>query len=230
MFKKMAIMVGVLLLTISTTAYAGNAIVENYTPNVSIGVRASTAGLGADAETAMTDSLGVRVGINYFTYSYTGTESNVEYDFDLDLLSAPILVDWHPFKGAFRLSTGILINGNEIKAQAKPVGLGTFDINGVTYTAAQVGTLNGKVDFNPVAPYLGLGWDTSFGKESGFGFVLEVGAFYQGTPEADLSASGPISGNTAFINNLAREEAELQDALDSFKFYPVLAIGVNYRF
>jgi len=224
MLKRIVIILGVFLLSISTTAYAG------YAPDVSVGVRASTAGLGAEAEASLTDSLGVRVGINYLTYSYTGTESNVEYDFDLDLLSAPILVDWHPFKGAFRLSGGVYINGNEINAQGKPVGLGTFSINGVTYTAGQIGTLKGKIDFNPVAPYLGFGWDTSFGKERGFGFILDIGAFYQGRPEADLSVSGPIASNAAFIVDLAKEEADLQNALDAFKIYPVLSIGINYRF
>jgi len=230
MFKKIIIMVSALLLGISTAAYAGNVIIDNYNPNVSIGVRASTAGIGAEGATAITDWLGVRVGINYLTYSYTGTKSDVEYNFDLDLLNAPILVDWHPFKGAFRLSGGIYINGNELNAQGNPVGPGTFDINGVTYTAAQIGTLKGKIDFNPVAPYLGFGWDTSFGKKRGFGFVFDLGAFYQGRPEADLSVTGPISSNAAFLNDLAQEEADLQNALDAFKVYPVLAIGINYKF
>jgi len=232
MYKRMMIILGVLLFVfaISTAAYAENALIPNYTPNVSIGVRASTAGLGAEAKTAITDWLGLRVGINYLTYSYTGVESDVEYDLDLNLLSAPILVDWHPFKGSFRLSGGIFINGNEINAQANGVGLGTFDINGVTYTAAQIGTLKGKIDFNPVAPYLGFGWDTSFGKERGFGFVFELGAFYQGRPEADLSVTGPIASSTAFINDLAQEESDLQDALDIFKVYPILSIGINYKF
>jgi len=223
-------MFGALFFAMSTAASAGNGWFDSYNPNVSIGVRASTAGLGAEAGTAVTDWLGIRVGFNYLTYSYTGTQSNIEYDFDLDLVNAPVIVDWHPFKGSFRLSGGIYVNGNEINAQANGVGLGTFDINGVTYTASQVGTLRGKIDFNPVAPYLGFGWDTSFGKESGFGFVFELGAFYQGRPEADLSATGPIASNAVFISDLAQEEADLQNALDAFKVYPVLAIGVNYKF
>jgi len=221
MFKRIVIVLGLFLLTFSTAAYARS---------TSLGVRAGTAGVGAEAEMAISNSLGIRVGINYFTYSYSGTESNIDYDFDLDLLSAPILVDWHPFQGAFRISTGVYINGNEINAKGNPVGAGTFDVNGVTYTAAQVGSLKGKIDFNPVAPYLGFGWDTSFGKQKGFGFVFELGAFYQGRPEANLSVTGPISSNTAFLNDLAQEEADLQKALDAFKIYPVVAIGVNYRF
>jgi len=230
MYRRIVFMLGAFLLTISTQAFASTPIVDSYTPNLSLGARASTAGFGGEATTAITDWLAVRVGINYFTYSYSGTKSNVDYDFDLDLLNGPILLDWHPFKGAFRISGGVLINGNELNAKGKPVASGTFDLNGTTYTAAQVGNLEGKIDFNSVAPYLGLGVDTSFGKERGFGFVFELGAFYQGSPDVTFSASGPIATNAAFIHDLKQEEADLQSAIDFFKVYPVLAVGVNYRF
>lgn len=219
MVKRMIVVVAVFLLAISTAAYARD---------TSVGIRASTLGIGVEAEKPLTDSIGIRGGVNYFTYTYSGAEADIEYDFDLDLKSVPILVDWHPFKGSFRLSGGALFNGNEINATAKPVA--DFDINGVTYTASDIGTLKGKIDFNAIAPYLGLGWDTSFGKERGFGFVFELGAVFQGTPEANLTVSGPIASDPTFQSDLAAEEADLQDALDDFKTYPVLAIGMSYRF
>jgi hypothetical protein len=59
-----------------------------------------------------TPNFGVRAGFNYFSYGYDATESDVSYDLELELKNFAILADWHPFEGAFRLSGGILINGN----------------------------------------------------------------------------------------------------------------------
>ena len=220
MIKKVTVVVALVMFAMSTAAYA---------QNTSIGVRGSTLGIGVEGERTLTDSLGIRGGVNYFTYSYSGAEADIEYDFDLDLMSAPILVDWHPFKGSFRISGGVLLNGNEINATAKPIG--SFDIGDGTYIpTTDIDTLKGKIDFNAVAPYLAFGWDTCFGKESGFGFVFELGAVYQGTPEADLSVTGPIASDSMFQSNLAAEEADLQDALDNFKIYPVVSVGISYRF
>ena len=87
-----------------------------------------------------------------------------------------------------------------------------------------------KIDFIDIAPYLGLGWDTSFGKNKGFGFLFELGAIYQGSPKVDLSADGPISSNPTFQIELAKEESNLQSDFDEFKVYPVIAIGLSYRF
>ncbi|MFQ5480380.1 MAG: hypothetical protein ACE5DW_03790 [Thermodesulfobacteriota bacterium] len=130
---------------------------------------------------------------------------------------------------SFMFSIGILINNNKIDALGNPVG-GAFNINGVSYTASEVGTLKGTVDFNPLAPYIGFGWDTTFDRDKKFGFTLEFGGAYQGIPEADLSASGPVTSNAAFMRNLASEEAELQKSLNLFKVFPLISFGIIYRF
>ncbi len=219
MTNKTLIVIAISLLAFSTTAYA---------QSNSLGVKASTLGLGLEVERSFSDSISGRIGVNYFTYGYSGTEEDVEYDFDLNLASLSILLDWHPFKGSFRVSGGAIYNGNNLDTKAKPSA--TFDIGDSTYTGAQIGTLKGKIDFDGIAPYLGLGWDTSFGKNKGFGFLFELGAIYQGSPKVDLSVDGPIASDPTFQNDLATEENNLQSDLDEFKVYPVVAIGLSYRF
>jgi hypothetical protein len=200
----------------------------SYAQSISIGVKASTLGAGVEAEGAFTKTIGIRIGANYFTYDYEGTKDDIKYNFDLTLESASALLDWHPFRGSFRLSGGIIYNGNSFDAKAKPAV--SYEIGDTTYTAEEVGTLTGKITFKDTAPYLGLGWDTSFGKRNRFGFVFDLGAVYQGSPEVELSADGPIANNKTFQDDLAKEEENLQSALDEFKYYPVIAIGLNYRF
>ncbi len=221
MVKGITVMIVGLLLAASTAAYAGK---------TAVGVKMSSLGFGIEGQRAITETLGVRAGIDFFAYSFNGTTSNVDYDFEIELKNAPIILDWHPFINAFRMSMGILINGNDISAKANPTASGTFNINGVTYTGADVGTLKGKIDFNLIAPYLGFGWDTSFDKERGLGFTFELGAIYQGIPEADLSVTGPASNNAALVRDLAQEESDLQKDLNLFKLYPVISAGIIYRF
>jgi len=189
-------------------------------------LKASTLGVGLEAQKTFTDSFGGRIGINYFTYDYDGTKDDIDYNLDLNLLSVSALLDWHPFQGSFRISGGALYNGNDIDLDAKTAA--TYQIGGITYDASDIGNLTGNVDFNDVAPYLGIGWDTTFGKSRKFGFLLELGAIYQGTPKVDLSTS--VAASQALQNDLQAEEDSLQEDLDNFEYYPVLAVGLNYRY
>jgi len=198
-----------------------------YAQNISMALKASTLGVGLEAEKTFSDSFGGRIGINYFTYDDNWTKVDIDYNYDLNLLSVSALLDWHPFQGSFRISGGALYNGNDIDMDAKTAT--SYQIGGITYNANQIGNLTGTVDFNDVAPYLGVGWDTTFGKSKKFGFLLELGAIYQGTPEVDLSISGPIA-TQAFLNDLQAEEDSLQEDLDNFEYYPVLAVGFSYRY
>lgn len=219
MVNKTIVAIAIFLFAFSATASA---------QSNSLGLKVSTLGLGLEAERSFSDSISGRIGINYFTYSYSGTEDDIEYDFDLNLMSLPVLLDWHPFQGSFRISGGAIYNGNDLEANAKTSA--TLDIGDSTYTGAQIGTLKGKIDFDDIAPYLGIGWDTSFGKDKSFGFLFELGAIYQGSPKVDLSADGPIASNSTFQSDLDKEEENLQSALDSFEIYPIVAIGLSYRF
>ncbi|MEA3368944.1 MAG: hypothetical protein U9Q24_01100 [Candidatus Ratteibacteria bacterium] len=219
MISRIIAVMAIFLFVFSTTGYA---------QSNSLGVKISTLGLGLEAERSFSDSIGGRLGVNYLTYDYSGTEDDIEYDFELNLKSLSALLDWHPFQGSFRISGGAVFHGNTIDANAKSAE--TFDIGNSTYTGAQVGTLTGKIDFENIAPYLGIGCDTSFGKDKSFGFLFELGAIYQGSPKVALSADGPIATNAAFQNELAAEEKDLQSDLDAFKIYPVVAIGLSYRF
>ncbi len=219
MVKKIIIVMVMFLFAFCTAGYA---------QSPSLGVKVSTLGIGVEVEQSFLDSFGGRIGVNYFSFSYDGTEEDIEYEFDLNLMSVSALLDWHPFQGSFKISGGVLFNNNDIDANAKRAD--TFKIGDTRYTAAQVGTLKGKVDFDDVSPYLGLGWDTSFGKDNSFGLTFELGAVFQGAPQVDLSADGPIAGNAVFQSELAKEEEKLQSDLDNFEIYPVIAFGFIYRF
>ena len=213
------------VLTILSTVSEFYAQGSDYHLGFRIAPRISTLGAGLEVAKGFSPNFGVRAGFNYFSYGYDATESDVSYDLDLELKNFAILADWHPFEGAFRLSGGILLNGNGLTGLAKPkapvaIGNANYDLTSV----------NLDISYNSVAPYFGLGWDTTFGDNDNWGFAFDLGLIYSGSPDATLNVSGPDEANPLLADDLNRERQELQNDLDTLKWWPVVSAGVVYQF
>lgn len=196
---------------------------------INVSGRASTLGLGAEIGYAFNDYLNVRLALNNYSYDYDTTEDDISYNFDLELDSTAVLVDYHPFAGSFRITGGFLDNRNELNGQAETAG--TYDIGGTTYTSAEVGTLYSNVklgDSNPL--YLGFGWSKALA-DSGFGFGFDLGVVMMGGATVKLTPQGgSLMADPNFQANIAEEEQNAQDDLNDFETFPVIALGVTYQF
>jgi len=194
-----------------------------------VSARASTLGLGAEAGYAFNDYVNVRLALNSYTRDYDSTEDDISYNFDLDLKSTALLLDVHPFAGVFRVTAGVLDNRNELSGQAAPAG--TYEIDGVDYTQAEVGSLLSSVKLGDSTPfYLGLGWSKAL-ENSGWGIGFDAGVVLMGKPDLTLtSVGGTATNDPTFQARLAAEEQAAQDDLDDFETYPVIALGVTYQF
>lgn len=196
---------------------------------VALGINAGTLGIGGDLTIGLAPKANLRVKANGFKYKYDSTQDGIDYKFDLGLLSAMGVVDLHPTGGGFRLTGGLMLNKNKIDADAQPSA--SYTIGNTTYTPTEVGTMTAKMDFKTMAPYAGLGWGNAVGEDKKIGFVLDLGAAFQGSPNATLAATGGLLASDAnFLANLEREERNLEDEVKSFKLYPVLTVGLSYRF
>ena len=216
------------LFFLNSFAYAQGTTQEkpDYHLGFRIAPRISTLGGGLEFAKGLTPSFGLRGGFNYFTYGYDATESDVEYNLDLELKSLGLFADWHPFKGSFRLSGGFLINGNGIEGKAKPT-TANFDIGDGSYA---LNSASLEISYDTFAPYFGLGWDTTFGDKDNWGFCFDLGLVYSGSPEASLIVD-PTAGMTAALTaDVKKEEADLQESLDDFEWWPVLSAGLVYQF
>ena len=191
-----------------------------------------TTGLGLHLTAPLAAQLNARVGLNYANYSSTGNTSDVEYDFKLKLATVDALLDYHPFGSSFRLSGGVIHNGNSIDVNARPNANGSYTINGRNYSAASVGQMKGDVEFRKVAPYLGIGWGNAV-QAAGWGFGMDLGVAFQGTPKTSLVSTGCsalAAVCTMVANDVAAENEKLAEEVKDMKFYPVLRVGVSYRF
>lgn len=132
-------------------AVAGLFAMSAHAQGPGISASVGTTGLGLHLSVPVLDKVSARVGANAFNYDYSGSTDEVDYDFDLKLKTFDALLDYRPFGGTFRLTTGAVRNGNKVTAQARPNSGQTYTINGRTYSAAQAGTIDGKIDFKKVA-------------------------------------------------------------------------------
>ena len=193
-----------------------------------VGVTAGTLGIGPEVN-FRGDNFGVRGSATFFGMSRDVESDGVEYEGDLKLRSFGGSVDFYPGGGGFRISPGVRISNNRVELKASPAATTSVEIGDVTYTGAQIGVLTGEVKPNKLAPTLTIGYGS--GKGSGLYFGIDAGVMFQGSPKVkNLVATGPIATNAAFQAELARERAEIEDDVDNFKLYPVLQLGLGFRF
>lgn len=194
--------------------------------DISIGLTGSTLGAGLEVTTNLTDNLNVRGLVSGFNYSKSLTESDIQYDADLKLMGGGLILDYYPFERGLRLSVGGIYNGTKLNVTGKPTGT-SYTINGTTYTAAQVGTLTGSIEYKKLMPYAGIGFANPM-KGSPFTFGFDAGAMF-GSPSTSLTATGAISDPT-LANDIAEERKQLEDTAGDIKAYPFINFSLSYRF
>ena len=204
---------------------------------LSVGAQVGIFGFGLNIKDKMNDTIGVRAGFDMFSISGVDIGDNelkYEADYDASIQNYSLLVDWHPWKGSFRTSAGLVLNNSKIEGVITPSSNLDFEIQGHKFEAKDVGSIDTLVDFDSIAPYIGIGGDTSFNKKKGFGFTYDLGIIFQGsakigyTPHFTDSATQTIKDD--LTNRLEDEKKSLQDDLDNYKILPYLSIGFNYKF
>lgn len=193
---------------------------------VGLTVKAGTLGAGLEATVGASDYLGFRFGVNAMSFGPRVLTDEGTINADMEWLSYGALADLHPFGGGFRLSGGGFINKNKFKMTAEldePV-----ELNGVKY---RLDDLDGEATFEELAPYAGIGFGNAVGADGRWHFSCDFGILFQGTPrlEATARASNPALQEVV-DRALDAELEDIQEDVDVFQWYPVISVGVSYRF
>lgn len=221
--------------------------------------KGSTLGVAADVSTL---GLGLSVGIPvgerfnlrgvYHGYTYeTEFEDDAggTYDGEFDLGSAGLMADWHPFKGAFRLTVGFLSNGNQINFTGTDDGTGVYQVGDCTYQSdpGDPLALDGVSDFDSSAPYVGIGWGGNLNAAPGFFMTFDLGVMLSGAPSTALTADGSVqntdpigepgcgfgtidSSDPEFQQALREAEDEVDRETEDYELWPNVALGLGWRF
>jgi hypothetical protein len=200
--------------------------------------KAGTLGLGAELTVGLSRQIDGRLGLNAFSYSDRRAAGHIDYDATARLRTATALLDWHPGTGAFRLTGGLVWNDNRVDGRSLPSASGTYDIGGVRVPVSVVQRLDGRADFNQFVPYLGIGWGNPITSARRAGVSLDAGVMFQGEARVHLTPVIPqgspiltIPGAREALDILVqREERDLEDEASKYRYYPVVSLGVWYRF
>ena len=139
-------------------------------------------------------------------------------------------LDLHPFGNPLLISGGGVAGERKVNLNARPTLNGSITIGGITYTSSQVGEVNGTIDYGGVAPFAGLGWDNTFYTQHKIGFRAIAGVVFGRGPNVNLAAVGPLATNSAVLAGLVTEQSSLQHDARDYRYYPIVQLGVNYRF
>ncbi len=195
----------------------------------SVGMGISTLGVGADIAYKFNESFKVRGVVNYFQLSRKFSDDEMTIRAKMRFFTAGILGDWHVLQNGFRVTGGLVYNGNRLNLNATPSR--NFTINGRLYAPAQIGEANGYLNFRPIAPYLGIGYDSSHEKKTGFSFKADLGLLFQGNVRGKINQISGLAANNAQAVNDAKDEVVREANKNRWlKTYPVISFGLNYKF
>jgi hypothetical protein len=190
---------------------------------VGIGVKAGTLGLGVDVTGRITNWLGIRGSYNTADVSHSDEVSDIKYDGDLALGAYGLLLDFHPFKNNFRLSAGFMRNRTGIDLTGEPTT--DTEIGDNTYTPAQIGTLTGDVVFKEDVPYFGIGYGSAAKGPKRVRFLFDLGVIDQGSGDVSLTSSTGL----VLQSDLDKEVQDIEDDIEDYNLWPVLAFGISFR-
>ena len=210
----------------------------------------STLGLGGSIVRKITPNFNARVGVNAFGVGIDVTETDFDYEGDLNLFNVSTLIDIHPFKNSgFRLTGGLIIGNNNIQGTADVSErvadeLGEVEVGGQTIDIRELNidglaTIDADIElYEGASPYIGIGGGNAVGEGKGLGFWWNLGVVFSGSPDADVSSN--ISADVpaelrqevqeAADRELENEEEDLEDELDFLRVYPVVSLGLSYQF
>lgn len=214
-----------------------------------LGIRAGTSGLGAELSMRLSPRFDVRAGYYGGSYSDEVNYDGIDYDGELSIGAGSLMLDFRPFAGAFRVSAGAFTTTPDIDF-SHVANDETLQIGNAEYTAD--GRLDGSVDLGDVAPYAGIGWGGG-SSDSGLGFSLDIGVVFAESPAIALQATGRACNSTVagcdpdgftgfdvndpddaraqvFRDELEQERQNAESDVADYDLYPVVSLGLHYRF
>lgn len=216
---------GVLLAGLAGTAAAQQQPARSPLSQYGLTVSVGTTGPALALTTNLAPWLNARASGSYIPYRHSTVQTvdgeRLALHGDLSTAQAGAVLDVHPFKNGFRLSTGVFYARRVAEASLAPAE--AIVVGDKTFEPDEIGSLTTQVQLgSALAPYAGLGWSNALKGRVGFHF--ELGAYYHGSPRIDMEGQGMIAPTA---ENAPVLEANLDHA--ELSFYPEVSLGLSIR-
>lgn len=209
---------------------AGSAVAQESA--LAVGGQLGTPGAGATVQYSVSPKVVLRGTVDVLSYDEDFSSDDVGYSGELDWTQGGVFVDLHPWSSPLFVSGGAYFGGRDVDFSATSGR--AAEIGNVVFTPEQIGTLEGEADFGDAAPFVGLGWNNTFHTDNRFGFRATLGAAFGSDPEVTLRRTGgvvlPAAVAAQLNSELRNEERELEDDAADLKIFPVVQLGLTYRF
>lgn len=220
-------------------------------------IEAGTQGIGMSIGYEFNEHLKLRLRGAYLGYSHNDDWGDgrltSQGKLDFDGSNVGMILDYHPWGGRFRISGGLNFSNTEVELKthlqgnadlsgAASMSVNEYEFGGITYAAkGNSGSMQGTYGWNTAQPYLGIGWSSDGEGDRSLYFTVDLGVNFIGSGSLSVSASDNImmkdaSGNWQKATNGAIEHSVRQEGKDFFKIaddlfvYPVLQVGMGFRF
>ncbi len=212
---------------------------------IAVEAKVGTGGVGIDLATPLTGFMNLRGGYQMFDHPLTFTTSGISATGDLTIQNAAASIDIYPFRGSsFHLSPGVTLhNDNHVAAGLLVPGGSAFLLGDDGYTSDPNDPVTGlgRIRFgDSIAPRFTVGWGNMLSHKGGHLSVpFEIGIQYITAPTIDIVLFGSVcdpNGNCGGVNegtspqDLKDEITLLEKDLQPLRFYPIVALGISYRF
>jgi hypothetical protein len=211
---------------------------------VAVGLRISSFGPGLEMATPLSQHLNLRSIINVIDYGHKFTADGGDYNAEIHFHSAQMSVDWFPFlHGGFHISPGIMAFNNKLAAQLKVPPGQTFELEDYELTSSLDNPLHGGATATygrKIAPVLMAGFGNILPRNGRhFTAPFEFGVAYPGAAQISASLQGiacqpegcaDVSTDPEAQSAVVQKQNELNSDLNKFQLYPIVSMGVAYRF
>jgi hypothetical protein len=230
--------------------------VKEYTPGVAlydgpvrpfskigVAIKITTLGPGFDIATPLSRSLNLRGSADFFSFGHDFTTDGITYNASLDFRGGAVNVDWFPFHNGFHVSPGVYFLKSTLGGTLFVPAGQTFTLNDVDYTSSAADPIhgNGSLVFPHTAgPSLTVGWGNIIPRSGKHWSVpFEIGVAYFGQPAVALNLAGiacqgvncsSVATDPDTQANVKAEQNTLNDDLKALQVYPIVSLGVSYKF
>lgn len=196
--------------------------------NLGVALKGSTMGYGGDAVYQFNKRMTARLGYDnlQMNFPFDFEESDVSYSANADVKTGSLtaLYDYYLAKNVF-VSTGVALNNFDVSTKGAPNdGMQWGDI---TISKDKIGTF--EYDVQPswqLSPYLGVGFGRTISADKLVAFCVELGAFYQGSPNVSIKSEGLLSPTS---NPEHGQAALFESQLSQYYLYPYLKFSLSFN-
>lgn len=193
------------------------------------GAGIGTTGLYVEGQFRVTSRVSLRGTWELMEFERDQDVDDVTYSGRLDSGVFGGFVQVHPLESSFFISGGGLFGDRAVALSAQPTG--SVTVGNQTFTSTQIGRLEGEASLGDQAVSLATGWDSTFNQVQGLGWRVAAGVAIGQAPDVTLtSVGGSLSGDPTLEGQLRREEERIEDRASELRFYPVVQVGLTWRF